>query len=89
MESPRHWYSIAGELLVKSCEGILEARIRPELRKFCSVDYNVVLQTIVTEVQDLRERIGLIDLENDWSMSLCLHLKGVLVECWSLHYASR
>lgn len=89
MESPRHWYSIVGELLVKSCEGILESRIRPELRRVNTSNYNVVLQTVVTESQDLRDRIGFVDLHHNWSVSLDLLYNGMLVESWCFHYSTK
>mmetsp|Transcript_16959 Transcript_16959/g.30501 ORF Transcript_16959/g.30501 Transcript_16959/m.30501 type:complete len:293 (+) Transcript_16959:6343-7221(+) len=89
MESPRHWYSIAGELLVKCCEGILETRIRPELRRISSVDYNVVLQTVVTESSDIRDRVGFIDLDHDWRISLEFSYCGTLVESWCFYYSTR
>lgn len=88
MESPRHWYSILGELVVKTLEGILTARLpKPVLRRYLSGDRNEILQTIVIDTANIRNKDIQCSLDCNWTLSVCVFAaQQQLVEKWEFEY---
>lgn len=89
MESPRHWYSILGELVVKGIEGIIHARCFSEYSsQLRSKDQNIVLQTIVPETAHIREKeIMYCNLEAPWRLHLNIYYANALIERWTFSYS--
>lgn len=81
MESPRHWYCILGELLIKSIEGILSFRIpHSELSRSRLTDQNIVLQTHIQEIVGIRDADIVCNFDNPWSFSLSIFLNETQIE---------
>lgn len=88
MESPRHWYSILGELVVKSLEGILSVRLpKPVLRRYLSGDRNEILQTIIVDTSNIRNKEIPCSLDCDWFLSLSVFAaQQQVIERWEFEY---
>ncbi|CAG9333561.1 unnamed protein product [Blepharisma stoltei] len=87
MESPRHWYCLLGELLIKAIEGILSFRIfHPELHRSRSTDQNIVLQTQINEFSGIRESDIVCTIDNPWSFCLNILLDGTQIEQWQFSF---
>lgn len=89
MESPGHWYSIQMELIIKSIEAIFEVRLKDKhkLRRSHSSTQNIVLQTLISENNKIRDECIDYNFSFPWSLTINFSLGSTIIEQWKFIFS--